>query len=91
MNVDSDGTGIDVITDFNSAEGDKIDLSKLDANVLAKGINTFSFIGADAFSAAGQVRFVDHILYGNVNATPDADFEIHLVGVNSFSAQDMIG
>ncbi|WP_409276718.1 M10 family metallopeptidase C-terminal domain-containing protein [Pseudomonas defluvii] len=85
------GNARDVITDFNSAEGDKIDLSKLDANVLAKGINTFSFIGADAFSAAGQVRFVDHILYGNVNATPDADFEIHLVGVNSFSAQDMIG
>ena len=85
------GDARDVITDFNSAEGDKIDLSKLDANVLAKGINTFSFIGADAFSAAGQVRFVDHILYGNVNATPDADFEIHLVGVNSFSAQDMIG
>jgi serralysin len=85
------GDARDVITDFNSAEGDKIDLSKLDANVLAKGINTFSFIGADAFSAAGQVRFVDHILYGNVNATPDTDFEIHLVGVNSFSAQDMIG
>ncbi len=85
------GNARDVITDFNSSEGDKIDLSKLDANVLAKGINTFSFIGADAFSAAGQVRFVDHILYGNVNATPDADFEIHLVGVNSFSAQDMIG
>jgi serralysin len=85
------GTGVnrDVITDFSSLQGDKIDLTKFDANLLSGGFNGFSFIGAGDFTGAGQLRFVDHVLYGNVNGDLGADFEIQLVGVNTFSANDL--
>jgi Ca2+-binding RTX toxin-like protein len=80
----------DIITDFSSAQGDKIDLSKFDANLLTAGVNGFSFIGAADFTGAGQVRFVDHILSGNVSGNVGADFEIQLVGVNAFTANDLV-
>ena len=84
------GNARDVITDFSSAQGDKIDLSQLDANVLVAGVNKFTFIDANDFTAAGQLRFVDHVLYGNINGNLDADFEIQLLGVNSFSTNDLV-
>ncbi|MFM9384987.1 metalloprotease, partial [Pseudomonas sp. UV AK001] len=84
------GSNRDVITDFSSLQGDKIDLTQFDANLLTAGINGFTFIGAGDFTGAGQVRFVDHVLSGNVNGNAGADFEIQLVGVNSFSANDLV-
>ncbi|QXZ15489.1 calcium-binding protein [Pseudomonas sp. AO-1] len=80
----------DVITDFNSLQGDKIDLKLIDANLLQNGLNGFTFIGSNEFSGAGQLRFVDHVLSGNVSGNSGADFEIQLVGVNSFSANDLL-
>jgi serralysin len=84
------GANRDVITDFNSLQGDKIDLTKFDANLLQDGFNGFSFIGANDFTGAGQVRFVDHVLSGNVSGNAGADFEIQLVGVNSFNTTDLV-
>ncbi|MCU0074582.1 calcium-binding protein, partial [Pseudomonas koreensis] len=84
------GSNRDVITDFSSLQGDKIDLTQFDANLLTAGINSFTFIGAGDFTGAGQVRFVDHVLSGNVSGNAGADFEIQLVGVNSFSANDLV-
>ncbi|RON96786.1 hypothetical protein BK674_24915 [Pseudomonas moraviensis] len=84
------GANRDVISDFNSLQGDKIDLTKFDANLLSAGVNGFSFIGAADFTGAGQLRFVDHVLSGNVSGNAGADFEIQLVGVNSFSANDLV-
>jgi serralysin len=84
------GTSRDMITDFNSLQGDKIDLTQFDANLLNAGFNGFSFIGAADFTGAGQLRFVDHMLSGNVSGNAGADFEIQLVGVNSFSANDLV-
>ncbi|WP_213942027.1 M10 family metallopeptidase C-terminal domain-containing protein, partial [Pseudomonas sp. dw_612] len=80
----------DIITDFNSLQGDKIDLTHFDANLLTAGINGFNFIGANDFSGAGQLRFVDHVLSGNVSGNAGPDFEIQLVGVNTFSAHDLV-
>jgi serralysin len=84
------GTHRDVITDFNSLQGDKIDLTKFDANLLTAGVDGFTFIGGGDFTGAGQLRFVDHVLSGNVSGNASADFEIQLVGVNSFSANDLV-
>jgi serralysin len=84
------GANRDVITDFNTLQGDKIDLTQFDANLLLNGVNGFTFIGASDFSGAGQLRFVDHILSGNVSGNAGADFEIQLVGVNTFSANDLV-
>jgi Ca2+-binding RTX toxin-like protein len=84
------GANSDVITDFSSLQGDKIDLSKLDANILTTAFNAFTFIDSNEFTGAGQLRFEDHVLYGNVNGRLDADFEIKLVGVDTFSAKDLV-
>ncbi|RON27000.1 calcium-binding protein, partial [Pseudomonas frederiksbergensis] len=84
------GANSDFITDFSSLQGDKIDLSKLDANILTTAFNAFTFIDSNAFTGAGQLRFEDHVLYGNVNGTLGADFEIQLVGVDTFSANDLV-
>jgi serralysin len=83
------GTLRDVITDFSSAEGDKIDLTKIDANLLKTGLDAFTFIGSESFTGAGQLRFDNEILSGNINGNLAADFEIHLVGVTSFTANDL--
>jgi Ca2+-binding RTX toxin-like protein len=83
------GANRDVITDFTTGV-DKIDLTKLDANILVKGINPFTFIGSDDFTGAGQLRFVDHVLSGNINGNLNGDFEIQLVGVTSFTANDLV-
>ncbi|PWK30597.1 putative secreted protein (type I secretion substrate), partial [Pseudomonas sp. OV226] len=90
--VNQMGTGAsrDVITDFSSLQGDKIDLTKFDANLLQGGFNGFTFIGANDFTGAGQVRFIDHVLSGNVSGNAGADFEIQLVGVNTFNANDLV-
>ena len=80
----------DSISDFSSLQGDKLDLSKLDANLLTAFADTFSFIDSNDFTAAGQLRFVDQVLYGNVNGELGADFEIQLTGVNTLNANDLI-
>ncbi|WP_447794270.1 M10 family metallopeptidase C-terminal domain-containing protein [Pseudomonas farris] len=80
----------DVITDFSSLQGDKVDLTQFDANLLSAGVNGFTFIGANDFTGAGQLRFIDHVLSGNVSGNTGADFEIQLIGVNSFSANELV-
>ncbi|WJN59968.1 hypothetical protein OH686_14530 [Pseudomonas sp. SO81] len=78
----------DVIKDFMS--GDKIDLSRLDADTTVDGNNVFTQIidSAAAFTAAGQLRLTDGVLYGNIDGDADAEFAIQLVGVTSVSLAD---
>ena len=86
--LDDTGVGVasrDVITDFNSSQGDHIDLSQLDANLLLDGNQAFTYIGGAAFSAAGQLRFVSGVLSGDVNGDNVADFEIALTGLRSLA------
>ncbi len=83
----------DVIGDFKSSEGDKIDLSTLDANTATAANDAFSFIGSSAFSgtnAAGQLRFANGVLYGSTDADSAAEFEISLLGVTALSSTDFI-
>ncbi|PPK37740.1 hypothetical protein CD175_15880 [Pseudomonas laurylsulfatiphila] len=82
----------DVIGDFKTSEGDKIDLSTLDANVATAVNEAFSFIGANAFSsnATGQIRFAGGILSGSTDADTAAEFEISLVGVATLVSADII-
>jgi Ca2+-binding RTX toxin-like protein len=83
----------DVITDFNSAQRDRIDLRAIDANPLKSGNQAFTFIGSAAFSstdATGQLRFdpATHMLYGSTNADGAPEFAIELAGVTTLSARD---
>jgi len=76
-------SGRDTIFDFSASQGDKIDLSGIDANTDISGNQAFSFRGTAAFTAtAGELRYVkgssDTYIYGDVNGDKTADFAIHL-------------
>ncbi|MEL7088491.1 MAG: hypothetical protein AAGL98_08650, partial [Planctomycetota bacterium] len=74
-------SGPDVITDFTT--GDMISLSDIDANTGVTGDQAFSFIGAAAFTAAGQLRAVntsgnDWTVEGDVDGDGIADLQIQV-------------
>ncbi|MET0743207.1 MAG: hypothetical protein ABWY78_07540 [Microvirga sp.] len=80
-----DATGRDVVSDFSRAQGDRIDLSGIDANVLRKGNQAFSFIGQKAFQdRAGELRYEKDgavlVVQGDVNGDGNADFSIAVKG-----------
>ena len=55
------GFGADRIRDFSRGQGDKIDLSRLDANAGKPGMGEITFIGREAFDGTrGQVRYAFH-------------------------------
>ena len=78
--------GADRITDFVSAQGDRIDLSGFDG--------ALAFIGTAAFSAAGQVRFEavggTTFVMGDVDGDGRADFQIRLAGDLALTAGDFV-
>jgi alpha-tubulin suppressor-like RCC1 family protein len=85
----------DTITDFKHSEGDKIDLSAIDANAKLASNQAFTFIGAKAFSktdATGQLRFdaTAHVLYGSTNADSKPEFSILLSGVKALVVDDFV-
>jgi serralysin len=85
----------DEIFDFTRAQGDKVDLRKIDANTAVDGNQSFVFISADAFSnAARQLRFTlsggDAVVQGDVNGDGTADFQILLSGAGAVIASDFL-
>lgn len=90
--TDSGPRARDVITDFVRGV-DKIDLSGIDANAATAGTNqAFSgFIRATAdFTRAGQLKFVDGVLFGNTDGDAQAEFAIVLTGVTALSVADLV-
>jgi Ca2+-binding RTX toxin-like protein len=80
----------DIIADFNAAEGDRIDLRRIDANENAAGNQAFAWIGGSSFTeAARQLRFADGLLSGDLNGDGIADFEITLSGASSLTAANI--
>lgn len=83
----------DSIVDFKRSEGDKINLSAIDANLLATGNQAFSFIGGAAFSGvAGQLRAQysagQTLVSGDLNGDGVADFGFALQGNVSLIGTD---
>ena len=77
------------------AEGDRIDLSEIDAITGNSGNDAFTFIGTAGFSAAGQLRYQASgavtLIEGDVNGDRTADFRIQVNIANySFSAFDFV-
>jgi Ca2+-binding RTX toxin-like protein len=80
----------DVISDFNAGEGDKIDLSTIDA-VSGSGDQAFDYIGGAAFGkVAGELRFENGLLQGDTNGDGKLDFEIQLTGVTSLAESSIV-
>ena len=79
------GSG-DTITDFNAAQGDRIDISSVDANSNLAGKQSFTWISAGAFShAAGELRYSSGLLQADTNGDGATDFEITLQGAPSLA------
>jgi hypothetical protein len=71
------------LNDFSPADGEKLDLSAIDA-IAGGGLanDAFTFIGTAAFSAPGQLRWLDlgtsRAVVGSVDADADAELTIFL-------------
>jgi len=86
--------GRDVITDFSVAQGDRIDLSALDARTNVAGNQAFSFIGTGGFTGhAGELAYRSlaggTLIVADVNGDRIADLAILLdysltLNANSF-------
>ncbi|MFE0753920.1 calcium-binding protein [Inquilinus sp. NPDC058860] len=88
--------GTDRITDFSHAEGDRIDLSAIDADGdSGDGDDSFTFIGTAAYTGvAGQLRYTvsggDAVIGVDINGDGVSDLEIVLGGVSGLQASDFI-
>jgi serralysin len=85
---DSRGSSIDTIKDFRRGT-DHIDLREIDANTKIAGNQAFGFLGQAAFHGkAGELRFADGVVSGDVNGDRSADFKINVAGLSALSKGD---
>lgn len=83
---------VDVVADFVRGQ-DRIDFSQVDADPSTNDVDDAftGFIDAsEIFSAAGQLRFEDGVLYGNTDGDRKAEFAIVLTGITELSAADLV-
>jgi Ca2+-binding RTX toxin-like protein len=89
------GNNFDIIHDFSSAEGDRIDLSAIDANINLAKDQAFTFIGTAAFhNVAGELRIeaavAGYYVTGDTNGDGVADFVIGVVTLTPLLAGDFV-
>lgn len=64
----------DLITDFRRGQGDRIDVSGIDARPATAADNAFSFIGDQPFTAVGQLRVVQGWDSTSIYLNTDRDY-----------------
>lgn len=81
----------DVISDFQRGN-DKIDLATLDANTATAANEAFNSIidSTTTFTAAGQLKVANGVLYGNTDSDNTPEFAIELIGVASLATSDFV-
>ena len=77
---------LDMVMDFNAAQGDKIDLSGIDFNGAAAGNGTFNFVGKADGKNAGDVSWKS---FGNINAA-ESVLGIDLDGLDGPGSNDPV-
>ncbi|HYZ48487.1 MAG TPA: M10 family metallopeptidase C-terminal domain-containing protein, partial [Sphingomonas sp.] len=84
---ESHGLARDTILDFNAADGDRIDLSAIDANARLAGDQAFRLAGDHFTNAAGQLIQTDTrdglLVQGDQNGDGRAEFAVLLQGVHT--------
>ena len=82
----------DAILDFSSLDGDKIDLSVIDAQTNIAGNQAFIGLVNTFSNQSGQLMFdsATHSVFGDINGDGIADFQIELLGVNTLSDTDFV-
>ena len=84
----------DIITDFNA--GDRIEISRFDADETTGGNQAFQFISTSQFSDAGQVRFFQAasqgitVILANTDDDAAAEFQIELQGLVDLEASNFL-
>ncbi len=90
------GAGRDSINDFSHVEGDRIDLSAIDADGnVGNGDTAFTFLGGGAFTGAGHELQVVAVTGGqmvlaDVNGDKVADMQINVVSATTLAAGDFV-
>ncbi len=92
---DSTPSAFDTITDFSHAQGDVIDLHKIDADLTRAGHQAFHLAGSAFTDHAGElIQFADGhgntIVEGDTNGDGIADFKIVLAGAPVLVHSDFI-
>lgn len=86
----------DIIADFSRAQGDRIDLSLIDADSTLEGGQDFAFIGASAFTGtAGELNVTRlapgaQLVQGDVDGDGVADFSIQVNFRDDLIASDFL-
>ena len=81
---------VDIILDFNRAQNDKVNVHGIDANSTTAGNQDFQLISTAFTRHAGELRFQDGLVQGDINGDGRADFQIYLHNVNAMQASDFI-
>jgi Ca2+-binding RTX toxin-like protein len=80
-------SNFDIVMDYSSAQGDLLHFTNMDADETVAGDQNFTFKGAAAFTAPGQINWfsngTDTFIQLNTDADLDADGVIQLSGVLS--------
>lgn len=91
-----DASGRDMILDFKQAEGDRISLKSIDANIKTTATDdSFTFIKTDSFhKKVGELRYFksdgDTFVQGDVNGDGTADFTIVIDASLTLKSTDFI-
>ncbi|MCE8016152.1 hypothetical protein HOP62_08690 [Halomonas sp. MCCC 1A17488] len=81
----------DTLLDFNRLEGDRIDLSAIDANSELEGPQAFTWRGEEGFSGdGGELRNSGNTLQADVNGDGVVDLQLAVLGVNALEQGDLI-
>jgi Ca2+-binding RTX toxin-like protein len=85
----------DTVSDFLAGDGDKLDLSGLDADIGTAGSQTFTWIDNGAFTnVAGELRWVvtgsDVKLLADRDGDGTADLEVTITGIASISNAELV-
>jgi serralysin len=83
---------LDVIGDFTPGE-DVLDLSRIDADAMAPGDQSFRWVGSAPLSGPGQIGYVtvsgNTIVRASTDANPGAALQIQLLGEKTLTELDV--
>ncbi len=85
----------DTIFEFSRGQGDRIQLTGVDADTLTGGDQNFAFIGTAAFAGvAGQLRYEktggNTFVYGDLDGDAVADFQLQINGELTMYSSDFL-
>ena len=84
----------EIVFDFNRAQGDRFDVSAIDANEILGGNQTFTFVGSTPVDQAGEIGIlisggVTYVV-AETNGARAVDLQIQIAGGPSLAAGDFV-